>query len=64
MFVRALYQGQYFGEIAILSDSARTATVLTRNYTTLGIISKKYLLETLNRFPIIKTKLKDSIQLY
>lgn len=64
VFIRTLYQGQYFGEVAILAESARTATVITRNYTTLGFVSKSYLLETLDRFPNLKAEIKLSLQLY
>ncbi len=38
-FVRTLSPGQHFGEIALLTGSKRTATIQTKNYSTIGMVS-------------------------
>ena len=45
LHVRVLEQNDYFGEISVVYDSVRTATVTCTNYCTLGKISVKTLYE-------------------
>lgn len=46
-YVRTLYPGMYFGEVAILTNTMRTACVRSRNYTMLGLIEASYFDELL-----------------
>ena len=63
-FVRTLNSGQHFGEIAILTEKERTATIKTKNYSTIGQISKEHFHELCLLFPEIKTKLLNGLSLY
>ncbi|KAI8903825.1 hypothetical protein EDD86DRAFT_214424 [Gorgonomyces haynaldii] len=49
-----LNAGSYFGEIAILYNVKRTATVITRTPCTLGILSSEDMHQTLKNFPDIE----------
>jgi len=44
-----LEESQYFGEIALLTDTHRTATVETNNYTTLARLGREHFKEMLKR---------------
>jgi len=50
-FVRQLNQGEHFGEVSILYDTPRTATVKSANYCTLASLSKKTFFDLCNSFP-------------
>ena len=63
-FVRTLSPGQHFGEIALLTGSKRTATIQTKNYSTIGMVSQENFNELLHIFPDIKKKLNDSLVQY
>ena len=63
-FVRTLYPGQYFGEIALLTEKERTATITTKNYSTIGQISQEHFDELCLLFPDIKANLNKSLYLY
>ena len=63
-FVRTLSPGQHFGEIALLTGSKRTATIQTKNYSTIGMVSQDNFNELLHIFPDIKKKLNDSLVQY
>ena len=59
-----LKPGQHFGEIALLTNSKRTATIQTKNYSTIGMVSQDNFNELLHIFPDIKKKLNDSLVHY
>ena len=58
VYVRQLCQGDYFGEISILTDSVRTATVKSSNYCTMACIKKRVFHDLCNSFPDILIKMK------
>ena len=62
--MRTLNPGQHFGEIALLTGSKRTATIQTKNYSTIGMVSQENFNELLHIFPDIKKKLNDSLVQY
>ena len=51
-------QGDYFGEIALLTHTTRTATVKSSNYCTMASLSKEVFYDLCNRFTDIFLKLK------
>ena len=59
-----LKPGQHFGEIALLTKSKRSATIQTKNYSTIGMVSEDNFKELLHIFPDIKKKLNDSLVQY
>ena len=63
-FVRTLNPGQHFGEIALLTEKERTATIKTKNYSTIGQISKEHFHELCLLFPEIKKKFLEGLHLY
>ena len=62
--VKILGENEYFGEIALLYETTRTARVATVNYTTLGVLSKEQFEDMVAKFPDVKKLLKDSILEY
>ena len=50
-YVNSLNQGEYFGEISILYETPRTATVKSSNYCTLASLSKRTFFDLCNNFP-------------
>ena len=52
---KILEKGNYFGEVAILHNTLRTATVKSINYCTFGLLEK-------NIFDTISADLKNSIK--
>mmetsp|Transcript_17142 Transcript_17142/g.26498 ORF Transcript_17142/g.26498 Transcript_17142/m.26498 type:complete len:126 (-) Transcript_17142:16-393(-) len=58
-FVRTADQGEYFGEVAILFETPRTATVKSQNYCTLACLSKKTFFELCNSFPEIIVRMRS-----
>ena len=61
IFVRTLEPGTYFGEIALLTGKERTATIKTKNYSTIGMISKERFNELCLLFPEIKKNLTKDL---
>ena len=47
--------GTYFGEIALISNFRRTATVQTKNYSNIGLIDQQTVNEIFTIFPDVKT---------
>ena len=62
--VRTLTQNAYFGEIALVYDSVRSATVTCTNYCTLGKISLKTLYDICASYPFFRKAIINAIQLY
>jgi len=57
-FVRLLDQAEYFGELALINQSTRTATVKSQNYCTLACLNKTVIFDLLQNFPDILIKMK------
>jgi CRP-like cAMP-binding protein len=57
--VNDLEQGEMFGEIALLTDQHRTATVKSSNYCTLASMKKKTFFEMCQNFPDLIVKMKE-----
>ena len=61
---RVLGHSDYFGEISLLYGSVRTATVVSRKYSTLGMLSKAKFKEICTEFPEFSLALKNGIYKY
>ena len=48
-----------FGEIALINDTVRTATVKSENYCTLATLSKKVFYDLCQNFPDIIVSIKE-----
>ena len=55
--VRTLCESDYFGEVSLIHDSVRTASVTTKNYCTLGLIDFETLYELCSNYPFFKNTL-------
>ena len=62
--VKTMKTGDYFGEIALLMDSYRTASVVSVNYCTLGELNLENLHSLTVNFPIFRSILFNQINLY
>lgn len=63
-FVDTLATGKHFGEIAFLTGNKRTATIQTKNYSTLGKLSHMHFKELCRIYPDMKSRLRSSLHLY
>jgi CRP-like cAMP-binding protein len=61
---KILQVSDYFGEISMIYGCKRTATVVSRKYTTLAILSKPKFLMITTEFPKFKDILKRGIFKY
>ena len=59
LHVRGLEQGDYFGEVALIYSTPRTATVKSSNYCTLASLNSKSFLDLCNNFPEILEKMRE-----
>ncbi|KAH9278096.1 Potassium/sodium hyperpolarization-activated cyclic nucleotide-gated channel 2 [Echinococcus granulosus] len=57
--VNTLTDGAYFGEIAVLTNIRRTATIQARTYCNLYSLEQQDLFEVLRNYPAIKSKLMN-----
>lgn len=64
LYVRTLYQGMYFGEIALMNNTVRSATVKSRNYSVLGRVQGNHFLDCLYKHPDIRHSLNSNIEMY
>jgi CRP-like cAMP-binding protein len=64
ILVNNLSQGEYFGEISLLTDQCRTASVKSQNYCTLACINKETFSEVCKNFPEIMWKMKKKCNNY
>ena len=55
--VRVLVEGNQFGEIGVIYNCGRTATVITRNYNTLARLQKPFYREMIGEYPEYETKM-------
>jgi CRP-like cAMP-binding protein len=62
--VRWLSQGQHFGEIGLLYESVRTATVKSSDYSTMVRIGKSMFDEMLTQFPDIELNMSEHAYKY
>lgn len=51
--MRELGDGEYFGEIALITNLKRTATVKAKDFTTLGYMMQKNFVAAKDEFPQI-----------
>eukprot|EP00347_Sterkiella_histriomuscorum_P022573 403337973 len=63
-FVRNLLQGMLFGEVALIAQVKRTASVKSKNYCTLAALNDENFYEMCHQFPDIFFKMKQETQKY
>jgi len=63
-FVSQFGVGTHFGEIAILTGGKRTASIMTKNYSSLGVISKDNFEELCRIYPDIRHRLMAGLGVY
>ena len=61
---RILEKGEYFGEISLLKNTARTATVQSKNYITLAELDNEYFRALCHQYPSIKQAMERKIMKY
>lgn len=52
-FIKEIGEGEYFGEVAIITNLKRTATVKAKDFLTLGYMMKRNFLAGKEEFPQI-----------
>mmetsp|Transcript_26614 Transcript_26614/g.47861 ORF Transcript_26614/g.47861 Transcript_26614/m.47861 type:complete len:855 (-) Transcript_26614:1837-4401(-) len=62
--IRYLKKGQFFGEVAIIFDTTRTATVSTLNYCNIAALNAKSLKSLVQAFPKLTQILKNATYTY
>ena len=61
VFVQMLTPGNYFGEIALITNQRRTATVTTNGYSNIGYINSNDFKEIVTIFPDVKTYMRQNL---
>lgn len=56
--------GQHFGEIAFLAGRRRTATILTKNYSTIGELKQSDFQDLCRVNPDLRQRLRNTFHLY
>lgn len=62
--VRNLFAGDHFGEIALIYNCHRSATVIASNYTTLAKLTPDNFKDITSKSPAYLHHLKDQLYLY
>lgn len=62
--MQVVVEGDHFGEIALLYGCRRTATVISRSYTNLAVLTEKRSRELMCYYPQFMRILKDNILQY
>ena len=61
---RLLVEGNHFGEIGLIYDCIRTASVQSRNYNTMATLSKQNFLDLMNEIPGFLKNMKRHVYRY
>lgn len=64
IFVRTLVEGDYFGEIGLIKQWKRTASVSSKNYATLAEFDFEVYTKLMSEFPNVKVKMEKHIETY
>lgn len=64
VFVRDIYPGMMFGEIALVYKIRRTASVRSKDQCTVGVLSEENFEEMCRQFPEVENRLKDEASKY
>lgn len=56
--------GNYFGEISLLYNGYRTATVTSENYGNLGVVTQEFFYNLCQAHPLVKTAYQERCKLY
>ncbi|CAI2366862.1 unnamed protein product [Moneuplotes crassus] len=60
--IHTLVPGSYFGEVALLKECYRTATVKSKNYTTCASLDQKTFAKLIAGYPFLKTAMEKRIK--
>ena len=60
--IATLFPGDYFGEIALVNNTARTATIKSIDYCDLYTLEKKVFIKAVHKFPEIGLKIEEKIK--
>lgn len=60
--IKVLECGDYFGEISILTNMKRTATVVAQDFSNLASVNKKVFGKMKSKFPLLYMKFKNSLK--
>ena len=63
-FVQEIGMGEFFGEVALVKECRRTATVKSKNYSTLAALNHSNFLELRSKYPEIMHKFNKKIRSY
>ena len=63
-FVKFMHSGAYFGEISLITQHRRSATVITKNYSTVGSINNEIFSEMCYLYPDLFLQIKQNMKQY
>lgn len=61
-FTSTIKNGQYFGEVALIKDCKRTATVISKNYSTCAELMRPAFNKLVTRYPFIKDSMENRMR--